>query len=64
MRLLVRHRLLGGHVHTDWWMGPNMLAPNSKCGTLVFTEDEWPVLRRLLEREQAEPTLLVEFEEK
>lgn len=44
----LKHKLLGGHVHVQFFSGKNLhsLALNGK---IIFGEDEWPMFKTLLE---------------
>ena len=45
---------LGGHTHTRWCSGGNPNGVMGKCGDLVFVNDEWDALRKLLQHSTVE----------
>jgi hypothetical protein len=44
----IRYAVLGGHVHTSWWSGKTRDTTHGKNGELVFTLDEWALLKEIL----------------
>lgn len=41
----IHWRILGGHVHTDWFSGKASGLPHGKNGDLIFTLAEWETLK-------------------
>lgn len=46
MILRIRYRVLGGHVHCRAFTAATASHTFGKVGNLIFSEQEWPTVRR------------------
>ncbi len=41
MHWKIKHQLLGGHVHIDFFVTPHKEGTYANCGHLCMTKDDW-----------------------